>query len=313
MPETRATRKTNDDKPAETVTTDGIETTDEGAMEKRIAKAVADALRAQRAEFEEMLRRERAERALTAATEAIRSQPPAHIDDLGTRTLNVTVDLQSFSGNFAIDAITARDWLEMFSDFAGLDLRSQEPLPRTARNLLSSRLVGDARELYFAAAPTTPTELTASLTGAFPESTPRAAKEAFEHFRRTTPSIDVHVVRFRCLYLRARRLNPRECDYSEETLAEYFRNSLHAALSEELYKWQLVTLDAMIAKARHLEPAYPFVPPQVNQLTGGQQTVPLTDDERARCLREGRCFRCKAHGHRSRECPLRAQPGNGEG
>lgn len=207
-------------------------------MDAIIARAVADALREQRKEFDEMLRQERAERTRMTATEE-------HL--VGARTVNVTVDMQQFSGDFEVDAIAARDWLEVFADFAGIDLQSQESLPRPARNLLSSRLVGDARGFYFATAPTTPAELTASLLSAFPESSPRAAKEALEKFRRTAHSLDTHVVRFRCLYLRARLLNPRECDYIEETLAEYFRKSVHDALGVELYKWQLVTLEAMVA------------------------------------------------------------------
>lgn len=45
-----------------------------------------------------------------------------------------------------------------------------------------------------------------------------------------------------------------------------------------------------IAKARHLELVCLCVPPQVNQLVGGQQPGPPTDDERTRCLARGSMF-----------------------
>ncbi|CEP03569.1 hypothetical protein PBRA_009454 [Plasmodiophora brassicae] len=249
-----------------------------------IAAIVAEALQAQRVDIDAMLRQQRAEilaqiaasPSIVPKTETIDpDRPPT---PLSTISYSTPVRLHTFTGD------------------------DSEPV-------LASSLDGVALKLYVAIKPSSPQALKTMLLENFPEITAARAKAEFDALRQTGPFAG-HLVEFRRRYFVAVARDP-DCRLSDSSLAEKLRTSLTPALAEELYKWQLRSFSAMVDNAVHLAPLFP-VPSAAILNVATSELQPLTDEERDRCRREGRCFRCREPGHMANQCP-RSQPGNVRG
>lgn len=71
---------------------------------------------------------------------------------------------------------------------------------------------------------------------------------------------------------------------------------------EEEQKYD-VELDQLNAFMRRNGPSRPSNSRPTPPSSSGAPLTKLTPEEREKCVREGRCFRCRQTGHQSRECP----------
>lgn len=99
----------------------------------------------------------------------------------------------------------------------------------------------------------------------------------------------------------------------DAALIEYFKRAIHRKIFSRIMEGDTVptTIEGWYEKAQRLDNAYR----EAQSFLRGIDTIPShssrttmtshNDEERDKCIKEGRCFICQERGHLSRECPRR--------
>lgn len=151
-----------------------------------------------------------------------------------------------------------------------------------------------------------------------PEQSHRKNKEKLKNLKLDLGGLKQYKTRFKAL-LRQTKI------VEESKKIKYFLRGLPMDIASRIYEENCEKLEAVITSAQkkleameHAREAHGVVPQdrefevlkaRVNVLDSRQRKR-LTPEERACCIREGRCFYCREQGHLLPECPAISQQGN---